>query len=270
MQEEADPAVVEERANDSQVGGRLARFTRRWEKASRWTKKIVQRGVSWKFASKPPRITKVLAIKPSLDPYIEDMAKKGVIETCQKPLFLAKFFGVPKPEGALRLVTDLSQLNKHIILRRFKFPSLKTLRSSLPEGCWMAKVDLKEAYWHVPVNVSFRPYLAFFWKGKFLQFKVLPFGLSIAPIVFAALMRFPVKEMERRNLKVSNYLDDFLIWEKSKEDCIWSVKSLIEILSKLGLLINMEKSVIVPTKEIIWLGIEWNTLEMSLRLPEGK
>ena len=54
----------------------------------------------------------------------------------------------------------------------------------LKPGDWMTKVNLKDAYFMLPVATNHRRLLQFKWLGKTYQFNCLPFGLSSALWVF--------------------------------------------------------------------------------------
>ena len=44
--------------------------------------------------------------------------------------------------------------------------------------CYMASVDLQDAYYSVPIHVEYQKYLKFIWRGTLYQFTALPNGLS--------------------------------------------------------------------------------------------
>ena len=50
---------------------------------------------------------------------------------------------------------------------------------------WAASINLKDTYFHVPVN---RRFLRFGWRGLLYENVVLPFGLCMDPLIFT-LMR---------------------------------------------------------------------------------
>ena len=79
---------------------------------------------------------------------------------------------------------DLHRLNRHIHKVNYRLPTTQKLRVALPEKAWLTKLDIKDAYFHVPVNNEFRRYLAFEWNEEWWQFRVMPFGLTTAPAVF--------------------------------------------------------------------------------------
>ena len=59
-------------------------------------------------------------------------------------------------------------------------------------NCYMASLDIKDAYYTIPVAEAFQKYLKFIWKGKLLKFCVLPNGLSPCPRQFTKLLKYPV------------------------------------------------------------------------------
>ena len=65
------------------------------------------------------------------------------------------------------------------------------------------------------------------------------------------------------------YLDDFLIILDSKEACAQALSNLILLLRKLGFAIHWGK-VVDPTQKIIFLGIELDSINMTLRQPHNK
>ena len=95
----------------------------------------------------------------------------------------------------------------------------------------------------------------------------LCFGLSCAPSIFNRLSNAIVRMMSRRGFRsVINYLDDFLIIGKTFEECQQGLITLIRLLHSLGFNISWKK-VISPTQRVTFLGLELDSLSMSLRLP---
>ena len=124
-------------------------------------------------------------------------------------MYLNRLFEVPKKDlSTTRLVLDASRLNKHITPFKFKMTTVSSVRLSLREDCYMATLDLKDAYWHVPIHRAFRPFLAFSAGDRLYQFKVMPFGLNIAPRVFTRILRPVHQALAREGIQVMMYLDD--------------------------------------------------------------
>ena len=66
--------------------------------------------------------------------------------------FLSTIFLVPKKDGGQRTVINLKSLNKFVYTEHFKMEGIHILRDLLRAGDWMTKVDLKDAYFIVPVH----------------------------------------------------------------------------------------------------------------------
>ena len=79
-----------------------------------------------------------------------------------------------------RPVINLKSLNKFVYTEHFKMEGIHILRDLLRAGDWMTKVDLKDAYFMVPIHKEDRAFLKFSFKERTYQFKYLPFGLACA------------------------------------------------------------------------------------------
>ncbi|MEL7520178.1 MAG: reverse transcriptase domain-containing protein, partial [Cyanobacteria bacterium J06553_1] len=145
---------------------------------------------------------------------------------------------------------------------------VSSVRLALREGCYMASLDLKDAYWHVPINKAFRPFLAFSAGGLMYQFRVMPFGLNIAPRVFTRILRPVHQALAREGVQVLMYLDDWLIFASTFPECEAMVRRTLEIGRGMGLLFNLEKSHLLPSRCIQWLGMSWDSVSCRLSLSE--
>lgn len=62
--------------------------------------------------------------------------------------------------------------------------TLRQILSHIRPGDWFLSVDLKDVYFHIQVAPRHRRFLRFAIEGIEYQFKVLPFGLSLAMNTF--------------------------------------------------------------------------------------
>ena len=53
----------------------------------------------------------------------------------------------------------------------------------------MSSIDLRDAYYSVPIALEFRKYLKFIWKGEMFQFTALPMGLPSSPRIFTKMLK---------------------------------------------------------------------------------
>jgi len=76
-------------------------------------------------------------------------------------------------------VINLKKLNAaYLETPHFRMESPQDVCHAIRPGDWAASIDLKDAYFHVPIAMAARKYLCFGWRGRLYQFCILPFGLS--------------------------------------------------------------------------------------------
>ena len=131
-----------------------------------------------------------------LQKQLDILLAKGIIvpaEHCADE-FVSNIFYRPKKDGGMRLILNLRRLNEAVAYHHFKMETLHTAITLMKPNCWMASVDLKDAYFSVPVHSKDRKYLRFFWKGQLYEFTCLPNGLAEAPRKFTKMLKAPFSE----------------------------------------------------------------------------
>ena len=123
---------------------------------------------------------------------------------------------------------------------------------------------------HLPIAKTSRKYLQFIYHNKLYQFCVLPFGISTAPRVFSKILKPVIALLRTRGISLIIYLDDLLIAAGTYIDCLNHTKQVISLLESLGFRTNYEKSMIIPTQKLEFLGFIIDSTSMSLALPVGK
>ena len=129
--------------------------------------------------------------KEVIDLEISKLIKKGVVQESQHEPgeFINTIFVRPKKDGNWRLILNLRRLNVHVVYRKFKMDTLKTVLNLIFPNAFMASVDLRDAYFTVPIHSSHQKYLKFYWQDKLYKFKACPNGYSAAPRVFTKLLK---------------------------------------------------------------------------------
>ena len=175
-----------------------------------------------------------------------------------------------KKDGGNRPVVNLKPLNQYITYEHFKMEGIHMLRDLLKLGDWLVKIDLKDAYLTVPILINHQKYLRFLWKDSMLEFACLPFGLASAPRVFTKLMKPVVALLRQQGIRLIIHLDDILIMAESSDLVLHQAASALNLLESLGFIVNYEKSHLVPTQEIEFLGLLVNSKNLTLILPGEK
>ena len=71
----------------------------------------------------------------------------------------------------------LKAFNLLTIKVKFKLDASETLRESMLQGQYMTKLDLSDAFFHIPIHPNSRKFLRFGFKGMVYQYKAMPMGL---------------------------------------------------------------------------------------------
>jgi len=126
----------------------------------------------------------------------------------------------------------------------------------------MTKVDLKDAYFMVPIAQHQRRLLCFRWQVRTYQFTCLPFGLSSATWAFKTT-RPIMTTLRSLGLRMIIYIDDILIMAETKLMAKQHTAGLIFLLEKLGFITK-------PTQEIDFLGLTINSQRIEIKMPGEK
>ena len=57
--------------------------------------------------------------------------------------------------------------------------TLETAIRLMTPGCFMTSIDLRDAYYSVPIAPEHQKYLKFFWQDQLYAFNCLPMGLLV-------------------------------------------------------------------------------------------
>lgn len=208
----------------------------------------------------------------ALDFELKLFLNKGVIEPafhCDGE-FISNLFLREKPNGRHRVILDLTTLNNSIKYEKFKMSNLSTALELMSEGCYMASIDLSDAYYSVPIHPDHRQYLRFVWKGDLYQFVGMPNGLACAPRIFTKLMVPVFTCLREQNMICFNYLDDSFIMDYDFESSENTTLTLASLLQSLGFFVHPQKSVFHPSTHIEFLGFILDSEQMTVTLTDEK
>uniref|UniRef100_A0A1X7UZQ7 Reverse transcriptase domain-containing protein n=1 Tax=Amphimedon queenslandica TaxID=400682 RepID=A0A1X7UZQ7_AMPQE len=143
---------------------------------------------------------------------------------------------------------------------------IHTLKSLLRKGDWHVKIDLKDAYFSIPIKQQHRKFLCFQFKNKLYLFNCLPFGLASAPWVFTKTLK-PIAALGwELVIQLVVYLDNILLMAETKEKTSDHESGLIHLFQCLGFTINSEKTILQPSECLELLGFMVDTIKMELSL----
>lgn len=183
---------------------------------------------------------------------------------------MSSIFLVPRKDGGLRLILNLKQLNSFVMTNHFKMEDQKVASRLFTRGCFMATVDLKNAYHLVPISVEHQKYLRFKFNGQLYQYVCLPFGLNAGPYIFTKLMKPVTGRLRANGFQSVVYLDNWMLFGDTVDSCNENISQTISLLKSLGFVVNREKSNLIPSQICQFLGILYDSRDFLLKLPVVK
>ena len=94
-----------------------------------------------------------------------------------------------------------------------------------------------------------------FFQDTVYQFKALCFGLSTAPQVFTRVMAPVSAILHSMGIRMRRYLDDWLVQSPSRESLLGDLPTVLQLCHKLGIVVNPQKSNLVPSRVVQYLGV---------------
>ena len=116
----------------------------------------------------------------------------------------------------------------------FKMLTAEVTRNSIYKGEWVFSVDLMDAYFHVPIHKKAQNLLRFHVGGRLFHFRVLPFGIAMAPLEFTCIAREVKLILQNKLIQIHQYLDDWLLCAPSEKTCLEQLKQLVVFKNLVG------------------------------------
>ena len=148
--------------------------------------------------------------------------------------------------------------------------TITTILSLVRPNCYMGSIDIKDAYYGVPVCEEDQKYLKFNFDGQLFQFTCLPNGLCSGPRKFTKLLKGRLASLREIGHVISAYIDDIFNLGMTYQECQQNIADTINLLDSLGFIIHPDKSKFIPSKEVTCLGYVINSETMTVKLTADK
>ena len=188
---------------------------------------IIREGIAIDFHTAPsclqprPLCNLNLVQQEAVTGELSHLVSLGVIsETSYHPdKFVSGLFTREKPDHPLRMILNLKCLNQFVHHIHFKMESLHVLCLIQP-GVWMGSVNLKDAYYSIPVHQAYKRYFTCYWQGRFYEYNRMPNGYAQAPLLFTKILKHPVAMLRMHGLLSVVYFDDSYLQGDSYSGCL--------------------------------------------------
>ncbi|XP_071447403.1 uncharacterized protein [Hetaerina americana] len=200
-----------------------------------------------------------------IDQYIKKLVNRCIL-TIGRATNAFPLIAIPKAGGGVRVIQDLSAWTGFIRTPRFTLKSAAQALESIPPGSLLIKIDLKDAFWQVPIEPSHRHNYGVYHQGATYTWTRLPMGHALAPAIMQRWARAVIHEVYRKfEIVMIAYLDDWLLlFDNSTEHLILEVVDFLR--QELQIHINDKKSRLTPVTRIKYLGVKIDTVAMTLSL----
>ena len=207
-----------------------------------------------------------------IDKEVNLLLQKKVIQMSshEKGEHFSNLFTRVKSDGSYRMILNLKKLNANCSTHHFKMESVEHVKRMIQPNAFFASVDLKDAFFSIPIHISYRKNLKFSWRNKIYQFCCMPNGYNDAMRVFTKFLKVPFSKLREMGHLSVIYVDDSFLMGLTFQECALNIWDSINILQSLGFTIHIKKCQITPTQIIIFLGLVFNSINMTITLTEEK
>nr|GEZ67541.1 hypothetical protein [Tanacetum cinerariifolium] len=160
---------------------------------------------------------------------LKELQEKGFIRPSSAPLGAPVLF-VKKKDGSFCMCIDYRELNMLTIKNRYPLLRINDLFDQLQGSRYLSKIDLRSGYHQLRVHEEDISKTTFRMRYGHFEFTVMPFGLTNASAVFLDIMNRVCRPYIDKFVIV--FIDDILIYSKSKEEHEVYLKLILELLKK--------------------------------------
>jgi len=144
--------------------------------------------------------------------------------------------------------------------------TLTSILCLIEQNMYLAKLDIKDAYYSIPIHKDSQKLLKFKHDGEIYVFTVLPNGYTEGPRKFTKIMKPPLAKLRKERVTIADYIDDLITMNVDKQSCWDNVNKTITLLDSLGFIIHPDKSEFEPKQVLEFLGFVIDTVNMTVSL----
>ena len=177
--------------------------------------------------------------------------ENDIIEYLQGPQeWASNLLATPKRNGRIRLCLDARDINLCIQREMYPIPTLESVINNLTGATFFSKIHMKEAYQQLELSENCKYLTNFHTEKGIMRFKRLCYGINNSFEIFQKAIHQSLGNMPNTEL-VSN---DIIIYTKTLQEHIITVKRLFEKLRDLNLKLSRKKFMFLQEK-IYFFGV---------------
>lgn len=170
---------------------------------------------------------------------IQDWLREEIIRPSTSeyasPIVLAK-----KKDETSRLCVDYRKLNRKIVKDRYPLPLIEDCLDRLQGSKYFSTIDLKDGFFHVPIDESSCKYTAFIVPDGHYEFLKVPFGLCNSPAIFQKYINAIFRKLISEGIMLT-YLDDLIVPSHTEKEGLERLRKVLSTASEHGLNVRWKK-----------------------------
>ena len=140
-----------------------------------------------------------------------------------------------------RMILNLKKFNKFVNYKHFNMECNNNVINRIKSNTYMASIDLKDAFFSVPIHNDHQKYLRFIF-GNLFQLISMPNGYRPAMRTFIKISKVPFGHLRSQGHNSVVYVDDSYLQGDTYQSCLANILDTIKSLRELGFVIHPDKS----------------------------
>lgn len=182
-----------------------------------------------------------ISLQEKVESKINQLLREDIIESVSDSSWVSPLVVVPQNKGQdVRLCVDMRMANKAIVREYKVLPTFDDVVHKLTDSKFFSKLDIKNAFHQIEIEPASRYITTFITHIGLFQYKRLMFGMNCAPEVFSRI----ISNLLAKCAGCENYIDDILIYGRTKEEHDSRLNKVLFTLNSSGLTLNSETCVL--------------------------
>lgn len=177
--------------------------------------------------------------KQEINEQVAKLLKQDLIEMSTSS-YNSPLIVVPKKsttgQRKWRMCVDYRLLNRKLVPDKFPLPRIDEILDGLGRAKYFSCLDLQAGYHQIKLDSNSRPMTSFSTERGFYQWKVLPFGINVAPASFTRMMTLAFSGLTPDQAFI--YMDDLIVIGWSENKHIENLRMVFETCRKHNLKLN--------------------------------
>ena len=147
------------------------------------------------------------------------------------------------------MILNLKQFNTDVTFCHFKTESIKEVIDIVIPNVYMASIDLKDAFYPIPIHPEHHKYLKFVALSKIYQYTCMSIDYGPAMHIFTKASKVPFSHLRSTRFVSVVFVDDSYLQGNNYEAFLRNIENTIELLQNLEFTIHPTNLFLLQHKE---------------------